>query len=544
MAKLYVPEDFGKELSKCRDKLRDGPGRVNFESRWQDVSDYILPGRSDVTRKTSPGQSRTDRIFDSTPEDSVHVAAAAAHGAMTPDTFKWFSMRNDEYRDIEGADDWWYDVSMRMFNAINDSNFHSEGQEVWIDLFAYCTGCIHVEEDSENIAPSGRFGGLRFAAFQPGTFAVAEDSRGLVNTIFRDFAMTLVAAKHRFKQLSEKSEKKLATRKANYDDLDVCHVVMPTADAYDVKASKKYLSIYFEREHKHILSVRPIDDFPYAVPRWTKASGEVYGRGPGLSSLPNIRTLNRIVELTLRNAAKVIDPPLEVLHRSVIGDLSLAPASWNSVRQPGTIKPIPVGGDFNVSNLEIESFRDSIRRAFLVDQIQFPPMQGTPASATEVVTRMELMRRILGPVYGRVLNEWHARMLTSVFRLMAIRRALPMPPVELLQASGGLAKMSFTYENALTRAQGLVDVEAVQRALTTIVPLQQTFPEIADYLDPQKTGKFLLEANRVPAILIRSDSEAAQVAQSRAQATEQEVAQAGTSQALKDVTPLIKEFRE
>lgn len=536
--------DIGKTLAKRRETLR-GP-RENFDTIYEDVSKYIVPSRREILSRHTPGRRRTDSLFDSTAPDACALAAAAAHGSMTPETFKWFAPELDdpELAAITGVDDWSYRVSDVMFRTINASNFHAEGQEIWYDLFAYATGCGYLEEDDEELDPSGRFNGVRFFSFQPGTYVISESPRGIVNTIFRDFSLSLNAVVARFGEssLSDGLRKKYANERTKYESVDLCHAVMPAED-YPEKSKGPFVSVYFECEKGNVLRRRDVDAFPYFVPRWTKASGEVYGRGPGINALPNIRTLNRVVELMLRNAAKVVDPPLEVLNRNVIGDISLAPASWNSVKQLNSIRTMDLAGRFDLTQLQLEDLRGAIRRAFLVDQIQFPPMQGTPASATEIVTRMELMRRILGPVYGRVLNEWHTVMLSLVYRMMAERGALPDPPTELLRKTGGSAvNIRFRFENALTRAQSLVDVEAVTRAIAIISQYISVFPEVADYADMREAGKFILEASRVPAILIRSDAEANVVRDARTEAADAALQQAQTetiSEAIRNVAPVV-----
>lgn len=538
-------EDLGKTLMKRRERLQHQFSQ--FANLYQDVSDYIVPSRRDVTRHISRGTQQTEKIFDSTPVDSAALAAAAAHGSMTPSTFKWFAMElaNNELGDVSGVDDWLYEISTRMFDAINESNYHAEGQEAWLDLFAYGTACLHVEEDLEKLDARGDFAGLRFTAFQPGSFVFSENAQGIADTIFRDFTLPLIAVKNKWgaKALSVDLQRKLEQDSKLYESVALTHHVAPVVNIAGLRLRKKYASVYIERNKKHVLSVRGFDTFPYAVPRWAKASGETYGRGPGVNAMPNVKTLNKAIELLLRNAAKRIDPPLEVISRNVIGDIGLAPATWNSVKALNSISPIDVGGDLQLTQIVLEDFRAAVRRAFLVDQIQFPPMTGTPASATEIITRMELMRRILGPVYGRVLSEWHAVMLHRIYVLMASRGALPPPPEGL----GDALNIRFTYENALSRAQSLVDVEAVERSMTLISAFLEAFPEMADFFDAREAGKFILKANRVPAILIRDDDRANAAREGRMEASEDQAAteDLGTvASAISDLTPALQGFRE
>lgn len=48
---------------------------------------------------------------------------------------------------------------------------------------------------------------------------------------------------------------------------------------------------------------RQLKSFPWVISRYMKASNERYGRGPVLYALPDIKTLNKVVELTLKMPA-------------------------------------------------------------------------------------------------------------------------------------------------------------------------------------------------------------------------------------------------
>ena len=44
-------------------------------------------------------------------------------------------------------------------------------------------------------------------------------------------------------------------------------------------------------------------DNPFINFRWQKAPSETYGRSPVMKALPDIKTLNKVVELMLKNAS-------------------------------------------------------------------------------------------------------------------------------------------------------------------------------------------------------------------------------------------------
>ena len=53
--------------------------RANFESRWQEVADYVLPTRQ-FTSKMVPGQARTNLIFNTTAVNCHQSLTAIMHG--------------------------------------------------------------------------------------------------------------------------------------------------------------------------------------------------------------------------------------------------------------------------------------------------------------------------------------------------------------------------------------------------------------------------------------------------------------------------------
>ena len=52
----------------------------------------------------------------------------------------------------------------------------------------------------------------------------------------------------------------------------------------------------------NIVSVGTFETNPYIIFRWSLSSGELYGRGPVMRALPDIKTANKVVELVLKNA--------------------------------------------------------------------------------------------------------------------------------------------------------------------------------------------------------------------------------------------------
>ena len=45
--------------------------RSTWESHWQEIADYMLPRKADITQKRTKGDKRHDQIFDGTATHSL-----------------------------------------------------------------------------------------------------------------------------------------------------------------------------------------------------------------------------------------------------------------------------------------------------------------------------------------------------------------------------------------------------------------------------------------------------------------------------------------
>ena len=51
--------------------------RQNWEEHWQDVADYFLPRKNNITQKPSKGDKRHEQIFDGTATHALELLAAS-----------------------------------------------------------------------------------------------------------------------------------------------------------------------------------------------------------------------------------------------------------------------------------------------------------------------------------------------------------------------------------------------------------------------------------------------------------------------------------
>ena len=66
--------------------------RQTWESHWQEVADFVVPRKADVTKNRSPGDKRSELVFDGTAIHAAELLSASLHGMLTIWPPSWFSL--------------------------------------------------------------------------------------------------------------------------------------------------------------------------------------------------------------------------------------------------------------------------------------------------------------------------------------------------------------------------------------------------------------------------------------------------------------------
>lgn len=515
---------------------------------WQELSDYIQPRKGNISFKRTSGQQQTQRMFDSTAPHALELLAASMQGALTSAAFRWFSLaiRNLDLDEHQDAAVLLEECSEDMFQAINESPFASESHELYLDAPCFGIAGMMVEErPASRMVPPGS---LLFTTMPPGSFVIDENKEGHVDTLFREFNLSARAAANFFGEDKIGQQVKSALARNSADRFQFIQAIYPREDAAlklgrRLPASNKaYASIYVDVSGRSVMDISGYDECPALVPRWTKTSGEIYGRGPGFIALPDIKTLNKAVELKLKAWGKIVDPPLMVRSEAVVGPIQLKSAGLTYVRDMDAVKPLTeLGGDLKQADLEEEKIRGAIRRMFYSDQLQL--QEGPQMTAYEVQVRYELMQRILGPTLGRLQVEYLNPLIHRVFWIR-LRSSAPDSPYRQLYAwckQNGVA-LDVEYEGPLAKAQRLAESTAMQRFWQIVLPLTQVAPSVIDNIDFDYMVREHAESVGTPAKMLRSQDDVKNIRatkQKQDAAQQQQQQMLATSKSAGQVAPLV-----
>jgi hypothetical protein len=311
----------------------------------------------------------------------------------------------------------------------------------------------------------------------------------------------------------------LAALRARYPDAPLPATLVGRGDA-DTEHSFEIVEAVVQQGANHLYAAilrhapgDPADDLPLAEGsfdqppfvtfRWIKGAGELYGRSPVMTALPDIKTANKVVELILKNASIAVTGIWLADDDGVLNpaNVKLVPGSIipKAVGSAG-LTPLQAPGRFDVSQLVLDDLRARIRHTLLTDRL------GTIAdrrmTATEVLERSGEMTRLLGAMFGRLQAELLSPLVHRAVGVLRRRGELPGFTVD------GTA-VELQSRAPLARLQARQDVQNVLLWLETITRLG---PEASNVLNMGEAARWLATMLGVPDELVAEPAPLASLA--------------------------------
>ena len=517
---------------------------INWKLHWQRVYEFIVPRKEDVIAVRMPGDDRESDIYDTTPVMANEELAAALHSMLTNPELRFFELLfgDPKLDDLPQVKQWCETCADSMYQVLNSSNFQTEIHEAYIDLGAAGTACIYMEENEEFV--------VHFSTRALKEVRLDENYLGQVDTVARSFKLRPFQILQMFPELKEEdlsAALQMAADKNAVDQIQILHMVEPVAAVREleqrdrVKAKgHKYSSTYMLYDKKFIISQNSYEEFPYCTPRWSKTTGELYGRGPGFQMLPDIMMLNAMMLTVIQSAQITVAPPFLIEDDSVIGQVRLTPAGLTIVRAGAEPpKALISGARIDLGQNALEDLRKRIRTGFHLDQMKLPT-ESPQRTAEEVRQIVEEQMRLMGPVLGRQHFELLRPLITRLFGIMGRRRMFPPPPQEIVGK-----RFTVRYSSILARAQRMQEMQNIQRAIVTLQPIAQMKPEIMDNVKMDDLVQEVLRGYGVPERLIPTDQELRKIRaqqQQQMQQAQQQQQQQQQSEVAKNTAPLVQQM--
>jgi len=460
MAEMRLkPEDILKRHELALVKKEE------FRSLYDEAYEFALPQRNlydgFYDGKVS-GTKKMNRVFDATAINSTQRFANRMQSGIFPPQTKWCRLEagTDIPEDRKAEAQTALDIyTEKMFATIKQSNFDIAVGEALLDL---CVGTsVMMVQPGDDTSP------INFIPVPQFLVAFEEGANGRVDNVYRRMRLKGESISQQWKdaKISDELQKQI-------DVKPTADVELIEATVFDAKRGDYCYHVIY-KESKQEIVYRRMKFSPWVVSRYMKVAGEIYGRGPLITALPDIKTLNKVLELVLKNASLAIagvytaaDDGVLNPNTVVITPGAILPVARNGGPQGESLKPLARSGDFNVSQIIMNDLRMNIKSILLDESL--PPDNMSARSATEVIERMKQLSQNLGSAFGRLINETMVPLVEKILQIMDERGIIDLP----LKVNG--LEIKVTPVSPLAMSQNMDDV---QNILQFAQIAQQSGPE-------------------------------------------------------------------
>ena len=498
--------------------------RSSWITHWREISDYQQPraGRFVVTDRNR-GDKRANHILDNTAVFGARTLAAGLMSGVTSPARPWFRLeiKDKELMESGPVKTWLHDTAALLRAIFASSNTYRSLHTIYEELGLFGTGCSIVLPDFDNV--------IHHYPLTVGEYALATNSKGEVDTLCREFQLTVAQMVEQFgKENCSQTVRNLFDR-GNYDTwVDVVHMVEPRKNRELGKRdarNMRFASIYLEPgkdQGDKFLSESGFERFPVLAPRWVVTGNDVYGTSPGMECLGDVKQLQH---QQLRKGQAIdyqVNPPLQVPTKYKEATKARLPGGVFYVDSMGQSQGVRSAFEVQLNlqhlMLDIQDVRERIRSAYYADLfLMLANDNRSGITATEVAERHEEKLLMLGPVLERLHNELLSPLIDTAFDYASRAGILPEPPPELQGMD-----LSVEFISVLAQAQRAVATQGMDRLLGTVSQMAAVKPEVLDKLDFDQIVDEYGEAYGVsPKVIVPDD----QVAALRAQRAQQMAAQ-------------------
>lgn len=519
-----MADSVATEVLADYDRLKGSRG--TWEQHWQEVAERVWPSMAEMTGWRTPGEKRSEKIFDSTAQRALPRFAAAMDSMLTPATQMWHGLHTgipelDENVAVQRWCDSLRDILFRQRYAPT-ANFASQAFECYMSLGAFGTSALFIDE-----IPGVT---LRYRAIALSELVIDLDHTGRVDTVYRCFQLSARQAM----QIPGWAEKlprgiKSAAESRGNDMFEFVHCVKPNGDYKAGKAGAEgmaYQSRYVSREGNVLLVDGGYRSMPYAVGRYVTGPREIYGRSPAMEALADIKSLQEMEKTMLRMAHRMVDPPLILSEEGALNAFSVRPNALNYgyLREDGTplVQPLMTGGNLPIGMEMSDQKRKAVNDSFLVTLFQILVENPRVMTATEVLQRAQEKGALLGPTMGRQQSEFIGPIIERELDLLSSSGVLPPPPPQLLDYVMAGGEILPKYTGPLARLMRAEEAAGILRTIEAILPVAQASGDmkVLRRINADQAMKVIAEANNVPAKALRTDEELEQMDMAEQQAAQ------------------------
>ena len=515
--------------------------RHPFEMMMRDAAIWFLPGHQqfDAMQWTAAGGSRGPsmdvRIFDPHAQQSLDQAVALFEGYVMPRGQLWqrWELPDEDLMKLRHVREWVESKNRLLFKYRNDpkSGFTGQAHESIASLLAMGTQSMWPDIRRDLL---GNPVGLSYQSDFVGQVYVKTDHMGLVSTVHYAFTWTAEKASLAWKDEAPECVQKAMKDNRKTTTFRFIHAVKPNLEFDPTRLDwkgKPWAGCYFCRdEGGQVFKQGGYRAMPRIVSRYSNAPNEDYGRCPAFTVLPAVRASQQMVQDMILASELAAMPPLgahsDMLDQTI--KYAAHQVTYGAIDHRGNRKLVPLleGSDMSGSMTLLERMQTLIDRAFFVDMLQIRQDMKSHVTDSQLYQREEEKGILLSPLANQE-TEWLSPMLDREIDLMDDMGDFDDMPGEVAEAiESGMALMTVSYDNGLSRAQDAGAAAGYWRMLEQFAPIfqsptgQDAWQEFTEKYPLDKVLDHMGRINGVPASWEATEDERTKKAASNAQQAE------------------------
>lgn len=440
----------------------------------QDLADYFAPNAVRfIARNVNKPHVKSKKILDSTTFIAVRNFSSGMMTGATSPTRRWFktgimNRNNKKFKMSYNAKTWCANQAELTRKILYSSNFYQLLPEVYEQLGVFLFSCMSMEKDYENV--------VNFKVLPIGSYYYAKDSRGVVDTVCRNYMESAKNLVERY-GLENCSDAVQQVYKTRPNELfEIVHFVEPNREYKEgspLSAQKRFISVTYEVGNgaTGFLKKAGFDKFPYVVFEASCNGEDAYpSKGCGVYALPDAKQLMTMIKELGKAVKKMVSPAYQGAASLKNKKLSDNPGFFNEDGDNGVgIRPIH---EVNPQVLELKTIiaelRENIKSIFYNDL--FAMILNTAErgrTATEVNELKEEKLVLLSPLLEQIHTALK-QILDWIFYAEMEAGILPPVPQEL---EGEEIEIEFI--STLAQAMKAQNIASMERFITFTANMAQ-----------------------------------------------------------------------
>ena len=506
------------KLEELKNRLKKAKAdRHQYDNYIDTGYKFAIPQRRiylEAQNKLAPNPE----IYDDTAVIGVQRFASKLQSMLVPSQQEWMKLgagSDIPEEEHEGMQKEYDDQTKVFFRELAHSNFDTQIAESFQDL-AVSTGALLI-----NPAPLGSHSNVHFQAVPINEFYPENSPGEPLKNIFREHKIKIaqINAFYPTAKLSSQHEQALTK-----DPL--AEITVVEATIYCVKEDQFTITL-FDPATNHLFLERKEKTSPWVVFREHVVAGASMGFGRIMRLLPTIKSVNKVVELTLKGGAMAVAGTFTASDDGVLNPYNVRlrpggviPVMSNDVRSP-SIARLDTPTSYDWSAMLVEDMRAKINETLLANpygQIDKTPVR----SATEIASRKQDLFDSVSSSFGRMQTELVSPLIKRVAYILA--EAGVMEPFEI---NG--RETTFKFISPLSRLQQSADVENVIEWISMVASMGPELMETT--VKMEDVPSWLGKQYGVPQELMRTKDEMQDVVKG-AQELQDEAQMAGAGGAM------------